>query len=288
MSGPRLAVPWFGAYVGLVVLAEFIQPVFGFDNNLSTGEVALFFVLNIVGVSTIFFVTLHYFVGQRDRAYELLGIEQARSDRLLLNVLPKEIAVILKEEERTIADHIPAMSVLFADMVEFTPISERLSPEEVVHFLNEVFSYFDALSDKYGCEKIRTIGDSYMVACGIPIPRPDHAKALARMAIEMRDYISKLGGSGGEEVQFRFGLNSGPAVAGVIGKAKFHYDVWGDTINTASRMESHGVPGKIQITAATYELLKDSFLCEYRGQIEVKGKGSLQTWFLEAERHDRN
>jgi len=155
------------------------------------------------------------------------------------------VATILKNEDQTIAEHFESASILFADVVGFTPLSAEMSPAEMVGLLDEIFSYFDSLVDKYGLEKIRTVGDNYMVASGVPRPREDHAQALADMALEMVGYISRQPSQNGRSLNFRIGLNSGPMVGGVIGRRKFHYDVWGDTVNTAGRMESHGVPGKI-------------------------------------------
>jgi class 3 adenylate cyclase/NAD(P)-dependent dehydrogenase (short-subunit alcohol dehydrogenase family) len=213
------------------------------------------------------------------RTHEL-QLERARSENLLLNILPREIAQTLKERPGTIAQRYDQASVLFADMVGFTPLSAEMTPEEMVELLNTIYSFYDSLTEKYGLEKIRTIGDSYMVASGVPRPRPDHAKALAHMALEMRDYFKGEGQLVIEGLNFRIGINSGPLVAGVIGHKKFQYDIWGPTVNTASRMESQGLPGKVQITQATYELLKDEFVCEPRGTLEVKGVGKVETWFL--------
>jgi guanylate cyclase len=150
----------------------------------------------------------------------------------------------------------------------------------MVELLNEIYSHFDSLIEKHGAEKIRTIGDNYMIASGLPRPRTDHAQALARLALEMNAYIGNLPPVGDRRLAFRFGINSGPVVAGVIGHKKFAYDVWGDTVNIASRMESQGMPGKIQITRATYELIKDEFVCELHGPLIIKGKGQMETWFL--------
>jgi guanylate cyclase len=197
-----------------------------------------------------------------------------------LNILPKEIAAILKNEERTIADHYPEASVLFADMVGFTPLSAQLPPVEMVELLNDIFSFFDALLDKYNVEKIRTIGDSYMVASGVPRQRMDHAQVLIRMGLEMRDYIAEHDFCNKHRVSFRIGINSGPVIAGVIGRRKFVYDVWGDTVNIASRMESHGISGAVQITQATYELVKNDFVCEPRGTVNIKGKGDMDVWLV--------
>jgi adenylate cyclase len=197
-----------------------------------------------------------------------------------LNILPREIAAILKNESRTIADQYDEASVLFADMVGFTPLSAELPPVEIVELLNEAFSFFDSLLDKYGVEKIRTIGDSYMVASGVPKGRSDHAQALVCMGLEMRDFIARHTFRNGRKVGFRIGINSGSMIAGVIGTRKFVYDVWGDAVNVASRMESHGMGGMIQITRATYELIKDEFICEPRGTVQVKGKGEMEVWLV--------
>ncbi len=204
-----------------------------------------------------------------------LSFERERAEGLLLNVLPAAVAAELKETGHTTARRYESISVLFADIVGFTPLSEEMDPEAMVAQLNEVFTHFDQLANKYGCEKIRTIGDNYMVAAGVPTPRKDHAHALASLALEMLQYAKK------GPLSFRLGINSGPAVAGVVGISKFQYDIWGDTVNTASRMESHGEPNRIQIAEATYQLVKDDFDTTLRGRIEVKGKGTLTTWYLE-------
>jgi adenylate cyclase len=279
-SGRRQAIPWFLAYIFLLVLGAIVTPVIGQGNSLPPAVVNAFFALNIGGVSIVAFVLLQYFTAQKDEALHLLRREQEKSDGLLLNVLPEKIASVLKDEFRTIAEQFEAVSVLFADVVGFTPLSAKLAPIEMVNTLNEAFSYFDTLVAKYGLEKIRTVGDNYMVASGAPTPRPDHAPALVRMALEMTEFVS----SGPVPLTFRIGINSGPVVAGVIGTTKFHYDLWGDSVNTASRMESHGVPGSIQITKATLDLLDDGFICRPRGTIEVKGKGGMETWLVEGLR----
>ena len=271
-DGPRYAPRWFLAFISLVVLSVFLQPYVGFSNNLSLGMVRFFFVINLIGVSSIVFLMVYFFVGQRN-------MFQEKSESLLLNILPKEIVAILKNKPRTIADHFDGASILFADVVNFTPLSATMTPTELVELLNEVFSYFDLLTDKYGLEKIKTIGDCYMVASGVPRPRTDHAQVLTTMALDMRDYVSQHEFCG-RKLTFRIGLNSGPVVAGVIGHKKYIYDLWGDAVNTASRMESHGRGGIIQITRATYELIKDNFVCEPRGTVNVKGKGEMEVWFV--------
>jgi guanylate cyclase len=278
---PRHAPRWLLAYLGLLVLSGVLQPyVSARDRSLSPTLVTIFFVMNIAGVSTIAIALLAYFVDQKDLFLGLLRVEQDKSENLLLNILPKEIAAILKNENRTIADHFDGASIMFADMVNFTPLSASMPPAQMVDLLNEIFTYFDSLVEKYGVEKIRTIGDSYMVASGVPRPRPDHAQRLVRMALEMRDYVSQHTFCGNHEVNFRIGINSGPVVAGVIGRKKFIYDLWGDAVNTASRMESHGAAGKVQITLETYALIKDEFVCEPRGMVNVKGKGEMEVWYV--------
>ena len=282
LSGRRQAVGWFVAFLMLAVFSGLLESSSS-SNNLPSALVAAFFALNIVGVSLVVFVLLQYFLGQKDIAQRLLQEEQEKSDRLLLNVLPAEIAPRLKNGDSTIADSFDVVSVLFADVVGFTGLSARLAPKRMVELLNEVFSEFDSLTEKYGLEKIRTIGDNYMVASGVPRPRDDHAHALARLALEMNGYWDRLS-NGDVDLQFRIGMNSGSAVAGVIGQQKFHYDLWGDAVNIASRMESHGLPGKIQIAEPTYDLIRDDFVCTPRGKIDVKGKGEMETWFLEGNR----
>jgi guanylate cyclase len=214
----------------------------------------------------------------------LLRQEQDRSESLLLNVLPQQVAERLKGGSQIIADHYDSASILFADLVGFAPLTSELTPREMVELLNEIFSRFDSLVEEFGVEKIRTIGDNYMVASGLPRPRPDHAKALAALALAMNGYLATRPKIGGRRLSFRIGINSGPVIAGIIGVRKFHYDVWGDSVNIASRMESQGTPGKIQVTRGTYELIKDEFICEPHGSIEVKGRGPMETWFLEGRK----
>lgn len=272
-NAPHQAPRWFLAFLSLVLLSGLLQPYVRQTNNLSPELVNLFFVINLLGVASLVFVMVFYFVGQKN-------VFQEKSEALLLNILPREIAAILKNENRTIADHIPGASILFADMVGFTPLSAQLKPGEMVDLLNEIFTFFDTLVDKYGVEKIRTIGDSYMVASGVPRQRADHAQALAHMALDIQAYMHSHPTCVTRQLDFRIGINSGPVVAGVIGRKKFIYDLWGDAVNTASRMESHGLPGKIQITRATYELIQDTFVCESRGTVNVKGKGEMEVWFV--------
>ena len=212
-----------------------------------------------------------------------LDSEKAESERLLLNILPESIAKRLKTEPGVIADRFESVSVLFSDIVGFTPLSETLTPEQMVEWLNDVYSAVDALVLHHDVEKIRTIGDGYMVAAGVPYARDDHAVAITRLALDMKSHFDTLPPVHGHRVNFRIGISSGPVVGGVIGTHKFQYDIWGDTVNTAARMESHGLPGRIHISTDTYELLEGGFVCEARGPIDVKGKGEMETWFVKEE-----
>jgi len=284
-SGRRTATYWFVAFAGLVVMSRILEPSVRATNNLSDDVVLRFFVLNIVGLSFVAFVLLQYFVGQRDEAMALLNVEKEKSERLLLNILPEEIAERLKVANTMIADHYESASVLFADIVDFTPMSARMSPQELVGLLNDVFTTFDGFVAELGLEKIKTVGDAYMVASGVPGARPDHADAIAELALRIRDHVA-ANQFDGHEITLRIGINSGPVVAGIIGTDKFAYDLWGDAVNTASRMESAGVAGSIQLTPATYELIRDTFVCEPRGVVSVKGKGDMDTYLLISRRAD--
>jgi class 3 adenylate cyclase len=216
---------------------------------------------------------------------EALDAEKRKSDALLLNVLPAAIAERLKAEKRPIADGFRDVSVLFADIVGFTRLSERLTPQELVERLNELFSAFDDLLDRLGLEKIKTIGDAYMVVGGLNGGK-DHALALAELALDMLARIRELSASHGEDFSVRIGIHSGPVVGGVIGKKKFIYDVWGDTVNVASRMESTGVPGSVQISEATYLRIRNMYVFEDRGEVDIKGKGPMRTWLIKERRRD--
>jgi adenylate cyclase len=244
-------------------------------------------VLNVLGVSMTCYLLLQYFLRERERIlaaldeeHHRLEAEQQRSEQLLLNVLPASIAERLKDSPRLIADNYTEATVLFADIVGFTRLSERMTAHEVVHLLNQVFSRFDDLADRHGLEKIKTIGDAYMVAAGAPIPRPDHADAVAEMALDMRAEIGRCAADAGVALAIRIGFDSGPVTAGVIGRRKFIYDLWGDTVNTASRMESQGLPGCIQVTSRTYERLRDRYEFQRREHVEIKGKGAMTTYLL--------
>jgi len=221
-------------------------------------------------------------ITERRQIETKLRQEHARAERLLLNVLPPVIAERLKAHPgKTIAEHFDEVTALFADVVGFTGLSERLSPHEAVELLNEVFTAFDRFADRYGVEKIRSIGDGYMVAAGAPIQRDDHCDAIARMALDMRDWMTDRRQSDSLPIQVRIGINSGSAVGAIVGTSKFHYDLWGDAINVAARMESLGEPGRIHVAEGAWERLRGGYRLESRGELDVKGKGTMPTWYLE-------
>jgi class 3 adenylate cyclase len=220
------------------------------------------------------------------QAHQALKRERDRSERLLLNILPAAVAKRLKQEQRTIAESYAEASVLFADVVGFTQLSAGIAPKDLVSLLNQIFSKFDRLAEQHSLEKIKTIGDSYMVVGGLPTEQADHLDAIANMALDMQRAIAQVQVNDGTPMQIRIGINTGPVVAGVIGMKKFIYDLWGDTVNVASRMESHGVPGRIQVTEAVYEQLCDRFEFEPRGMMSIKGKGDMTTYLLVGRRSD--
>jgi guanylate cyclase len=277
----RQAVSWFGAFVVVFVVTGLLGELSFADADLPFAFTTTMLALNVVGAGSVAFLLLATFANQRDAALRALRAEQRRSESLLMNVLPSSIAERLKAATQSIADHFDSATILFADVVDFTPLSGRLRPAEVVGLLDQLFSHFDKLVERHGLEKIKTIGDCYMAAAGVPDPLPDHARKAALLALDMRETVSTSAIAGQPGLELRIGMNSGPVVAGVIGTKRFLYDLWGDAVNTASRMESNGTPGEIQITRTTYELLKDDFVCRPRGTIEVKGKGRMETWYLE-------
>src|SRR3954470_17474703 len=281
------AIRWYGAFavvfLGSGIAGEIVGPV---SPAVPRWFTTTMLALNITVGGAIVFTLLAVFASERRQALDALRIEQAKAEELLLNILPKSIAERLKAQPRPIADHFGSASILFADVVDFTPWSEQLQPEQVVGHLDLLFSHFDGLAEEYGLEKIKTIGDAYMVAAGVPTPRPDHARALALVGLDMLAAMREHEDLAALGLELRIGINSGPVVAGVIGRKRFLYDLWGDAVNTASRMESHGAPGRIQITRATYDLLSDEFVCEPRGNIYVKGKGEIDAWYLLGRRSD--
>ncbi len=274
----RQAVWWFLAYLGLLAISLAFDDQFRqWATPMSHPISILFFGMNIVGPALAIFLSMMYVVNAFQR-------EHARSEALLLNILPAPIAQRLKAGEAVIADEYSEVTVLFADIVGFTELAARTKPQELVNLLNRLFSAFDRLTRRHGLEKIKTIGDAYMVVGGLPVSKSDHATAIAEIALEMHRETARLGQELGEPLGLRIGIDSGPVVAGVIGEQKFAYDLWGDAVNTASRMESHGVENCIQVTESAYERLKDKYVCEERGTIIVKGKGNMKTYFLVEKR----
>ncbi len=277
-QGIRAAVWWFVAYLGLLAVSLL------FDGQITQWAVPvshttsmLFFGMNIIGPSLAIFLSMMYFVHAFQREHD-------RSEKLLLNILPRPIAERLKEGEETIADGFADVTIMFADIVDFTRLSARTTPQELVMLLNKVFSAFDRLAQSHGLEKIKTIGDAYMVVGGLPKPKANHADAVAEMALDMHSETERLGKELGVPLALRIGINSGQVVAGVIGEQKFAYDLWGDSVNVASRMESQGVEHSTQLTESAYQRLKKNYLCEPRGIIDVKGKERMKTYFLRGRR----
>jgi guanylate cyclase len=284
--GASAGIRWFAVYVAIFLGSGIAGLLLAPDASLPEWFSNLMVILNITVGGTMVFTLLALFAQQREVALAALRVEQQRSEDLLLNILPGSIAQRLKASPGTIADQFIAASVLFADVVDFTPRSEGLSAAEVVGLLDRLFTTFDELAEQYGLEKIKTIGDAYMVASGVPDPRPDHARVLARLALDMVAATGAGGSVGDLGIEMRIGINSGPVVAGVIGRKRFLYDLWGDAVNTASRMESQGTPNRVQVTRATYDLIKDEFDFEPRGPISIKGKGDMETWYLVGPKAD--
>lgn len=279
--GTRQSTPWFLLFMALTAVSWQLNALFA-GNALPIPDhvKALFFGINLSGIATILYVVMRYFQSQKERALQELAIEQGRSDKLLLNILPKSIADRLKANDARIADSYEEVTIMFADLVDFTQLSAGMPPAQLVDILNQVFSQFDRLAEKYELEKIKTIGDAYMVVGGVPVAREDHAAAIASMALEMQSILRDLARTSSQDLKMRIGINTGPVVAGVIGSKKFSYDLWGDTVNVASRMEHHGLPDAIQVTDSTYQLISNQFTFQDRGVITVKGRGEVKTYLL--------
>lgn len=239
------------------------------------------FVISVISSWVLVLATIWYALSEISRAETALAAEYERSESLLANILPARIAQRLKDPHRdVIADRYDDASVLFADIAGFTQRASDTTPTELVRFLDHLYTDLDTLVDRHGLEKIKTSGDSYMIVSGVPEPRPDHLEALADLALDMVDAVAELTDPNGRPVPLRIGLAAGPVVAGVVGARKFFYDVWGDAVNVAARMETTDVEGRIQVPQNVYERLKDAFVLEARGAVEVKGKGVMQTWYL--------
>jgi guanylate cyclase len=272
-SSVRTSIRWFVlfsvVFLGAGIAGELTGGLSTLPRWFSTTMIAL----NVIVGGAVVFTLLAVFAQQRQEAQE-------QAESLLLNVLPRSIADRLKAQAQPIADSFSSASILFADVADFTPMAEHLSAADTVGMLDQLFGHFDALAERYDVEKIKTIGDCYMAAAGIPMPRKDHARALALIALDMLSAVAANGPMGNRGLELRIGINSGPVVAGVIGRKRFLYDLWGDAVNVADRMQTHGTPGRIQVTRSTYELLEDEFVLEPRGTIEVRGKGQMETWYL--------
>lgn len=285
---------WYAVLANLIIMIGYEFATIGIKQLLTTETGIVIFIMhnffflgaNVIGMFTGYALERYTRIDFLQKF--TIQTQRDQADKLLYNVLPERIAEQLKQSPATIAEEFNSASVLFADIVNFTPISARFGPREVVDMLNHLFSSFDELVDKYDVEKIQVAGDGYMVAAGVPTPRPDHAAVLADLALDMLDQV-KNGNylNGKHPIEIRIGINSGSLIAGVIGRKKYFYALWGDMVNTASRMESHGSRGKIQIARATYELVKDKFDCDYIGKIPIKGKGDMDVWHLKGRKKQK-
>jgi adenylate cyclase len=276
----RIAALLAAVAAALIVIVHAIVP---YDTGLLTSPLPKLgsFAANAIFNAAILFAIVLYAVRQTARAEATAEREYERSESLLTNILPPKVAARLKDRDAgVIADRFDEASILFADMAGFTARASDTAPEDLVGFLNGVFTELDGLVERHGLEKIKTTGDAYMVVSGAPEPRPDHAEALAELALEMREALAGLTDPKGRAVPVRIGIASGPVVAGVIGTRKFFYDVWGDAVNTAARMEQTGAPGMIQVSPEAHAHLEERFVLEERGVVEVPGKGAMATWFL--------
>jgi len=286
--GTRQSSPWFLLFFALTIISWQLDSTFAsYALPIPQRTREIFFLVNVCGTASILYFVMRFFESQKERVMKALDetnrqvlLEQEKSDRLLLNILPKSIADRLKNNEGRIADSYESVTIMFADLVDFTRISAGMTPADLLELLNQVFSRFDQLAEKYSLEKIKTIGDAYMVVGGAPEPRDDHAEAMANLALEMQAALAELSTRSGRNLMMRIGINTGPVIAGVIGNSKFSYDLWGDTVNLASRMEHYGLSNGIQVSAATYALLQAKFSFEPRGTIAVKGKGEVEAYML--------
>ena len=279
--GTRQSTSWFILFAALAGVSWVLNDQFmGNALPIPRHVKDTFFLMNIMGTACILYAVMRYFQSQKERTLQELAIEQARSEKLLLNVLPQSIANRLKDNDMRIADSHESVTVLFADIVGFTQLTASTSPTELVDLLSQLFSRFDQLAAKHGIEKIKTIGDGYMVVGGAPIHLENHAALVTALALEMFNALSAFNQETGNNLQMRIGISSGPVVAGVIGTSKFAYDLWGDPVNMASRMEQTALTNSIQLSEATHALIKTGFDFEMRKQVQVKGKGKVNTYML--------
>jgi guanylate cyclase len=275
---PSSAYKWLISFAILVFISFVVQPWLRTENNLTDYQIRVFFFINIISVGALIFMMVYYFVMKKN-------FFQARSESLLLNILPKEIAEELKSKGKAEAKHFDEVTVMFTDFKNFTQIAEKLTPVELVNEIDTIFKAFDNIISEHNIEKIKTIGDSYMCVGGLPVPNSTHASDVVTAALKIRQYIDqqiqKRKAEGKDPFEIRIGVHTGPVVAGIVGKTKFAYDIWGDTVNLASRMESSGEPGKLNISGTTYEKVKDRFHCTHRGKIKAKNKGEVDMYFVE-------
>jgi adenylate cyclase len=287
--GQRESLPWFAAFIILTGMSGFFDFYLADQQSaMPMRTIAIFFVLNFAAISAIVYVLFRHFAEQKAQARELLRkehhllqLEQDRSEKLLLNILPQPIAQRLMLEEKNIADGFPNVSVMFADLVNFTKLAEDMPPNRMVSLLNDIFSGFDMLAEKHGLEKIKTIGDAYMVAGGLDETGGHrYADAIADMALDMLEWLRTYPAAQNTPLQLRIGIGSGPVVAGVIGMKRFIYDLWGDTVNIASRMTAEAAVGAVQVDTTTYQLLATRYRFSEMQQVRVKGKGEMAVYQL--------
>lgn len=281
--GTRQSTAWFVLFAFLAGLSWKLNDRFS-GNSLPIPQHIkdTFFLMNIMGTASILYAVMRYFQSQKERTLQELALEQARSEKLLLNILPKSIANRLKDNDMRIADSHESVTILFADIVGFTKLTASMPPVDLVDLLSQLFSRFDQLADRHGLEKIKTIGDGYMVVGGAPMGLVDHANVIAKLALEMQHELAAFNKETGNKLKMRVGISSGAVVAGVIGTSKFAYDIWGDPVNMASRMEQTALPGTIQVSEETYSLIKDDYKFEARGLVKIKGKGEVNTYQLKS------
>lgn len=281
--GTRKSTSWFLLFL---VLAGFSWKFnYLFSNNPLPMPVKIkdsFFLMNIIGTTCILYAAMRYFQSQKERIMQALTIEQARSEKLLLNILPEPIAQRLKNNDMRIAETHPSVTILFADLVGFTALTTKMPPFELVNLLSGIFSVFDQLAEALRLEKIKTLGDGYLVVGGAPNPHENHALAVVKLACQMRLALHDFNQKTGHDLHMRIGISSGPVVAGVIGTSKFAYDIWGDTVNMASRMEQTGLIDEIQVSEETYHLIQNAYHCEPREDVVVKGKGNMRTYLVKS------
>ena len=296
LYGYRASVPWFAAYIILNALSGFFDYYLmtGIESGVPLQTIAVFFSLNFVVVSTIIFLLVRYFVREQEiikehlnEEHSLLILEQQKSERLLLNMLPAHITKRLKQESATIADGHADITVVFADIINFTRLTEEMSPQQMVVLLNKVFSSFDSLVEKYSLEKIKTIGDAYMAAGGLNNVHSDYVAAMADMTLEMTKLITEKSEFRKYKLGLHIGISTGPLVGGVIGTKRLVYDLWGDTVNIASRLSTYGVSGKIQVDTTTYNRLRNHYQFDGPHKVTVKGKGEITMYLLEGPKVEK-